>query len=538
MDNHPAGTHEAFVERARRSMVPKQERVEIVEKGIPRTVIVERRGVGPLITKYGKFQHFDFVVDDKWVKYSAVVMASFSEAFQPIFEFSKPLIVRMDSGCETGQMFGDMTCECREQLDLALQIISENGQGILINIPRQDGRGLGLPFKLATLRLQDEVGVDTVLASLLLQPRGSRDDRTYSGAVSILKFFGIPDGTRVHLATNNRKKEEIFQENGFPLDRVGVVIQPTEHTLKHLSAKQVNLGHEGLIKLGECDDGHSMSFPKRLEKVAERNNSFVCCGLDPVLDAMPKDLRKDKSDYVFALSFLKQVIDVTHNHVCAYKLQKAFFDAIENGATLLRETIEHIRNTNPGIQIILDAKVGDIENTMAAYFSYFFEDLRVDGAVVNPYMGDDVFDSIRKYQNKAALVLVKTSNVGGESIQNLKLEGGACLWEAILDMVAKRFEEGESVIPVVSSSALKCDSYVVKSIPATMPIFLAGIGAQGGDLSCLGDFLGGGNRVVPVNSSRGILYPEPVEGVPWSDLVRSAAVELKDRINAFRRGVS
>ena len=107
---------------------------------------------------------------------------------------------------------------------------------------------MGISFKLATLWLQDTLGIDTVESASILAPGGVIDIRTYSGVIGILKFFGIPESCAINLASNNPQKAKIFRENGYNLgDFVPVIVQPNEHTEKHLRAKQQKLGHINLI---------------------------------------------------------------------------------------------------------------------------------------------------------------------------------------------------------------------------------------------------------------------------------------------------
>lgn len=236
------------IEIAKRSKAQKLETHDITEGDLARPIRVTRLGVGPLLTAQGAFQHFDFEVSDKWVKYSVIVRADLDDRLRPVFDSRSPILFRIDSGCETGQLFGDVTCECRDQLDLVLKRIAAHGQGFVINIPRQDGRGMGLPFKLATLYLQTVLRVDTVEAGALLEPDASRDVRTYSGALAIMRFLRISSEATLHLASNNPKKLEIFGPNGYVnVSPVSLKVEPTEHTHRHLVAKQRELGHRGLV---------------------------------------------------------------------------------------------------------------------------------------------------------------------------------------------------------------------------------------------------------------------------------------------------
>jgi GTP cyclohydrolase II len=237
----------AEVERARRSLVPKIEQIEVVEATKRTTLTITREGLGPLETSHGIFNHFSFRIDDAWEKYSVLTKSAVSEDFFPVFKDPDNLVLRTDSGCETGQLFGDLTCECRDQLHKCMAKIAEQGEGMIICIPRQDGRGLGLPFKLATLRLQLHLGVNTVEASYLLDPAGSRDTRTYAGVVGILKFLRIPTVARIHLNTNNPKKITVLRENGYTVSQEPLVIPATERTARHLEAKRTELGHTNLV---------------------------------------------------------------------------------------------------------------------------------------------------------------------------------------------------------------------------------------------------------------------------------------------------
>lgn len=243
---------EAFLALVKRSMEPEQLRVAVVEAGIKQYYAVERRGLGILRTPYGRFWQYNFAIDDKWEKYSVLVKGDIDrDTLLPVFKRPDRLVLRTDSGCETGQLFGDMTCECCEQLRLAMTTLTDIGEGMIVNIPRQDGRGMGLTFKLATLWLQDELKVHTIESASLLAPGGVIDIRTYSGVVCILRFFGIPETCTINLATNNPAKVGVFGENGYVVsDKIAMAIEPTEHTVGHLRAKAEHLGHSCLATVG------------------------------------------------------------------------------------------------------------------------------------------------------------------------------------------------------------------------------------------------------------------------------------------------
>lgn len=206
---------------------------------------VTKKGCGPLATKYGKFYQLVFKVNDEWGTYYAIAKSKFNnDSMLPFFNQDEPIFLRIDSGCTTGQLFHDKTCECREQLDHAMKKLAGEKQGLIIYIPNQDGRGKGIDFKLASLYLQERAGVNTVEAFTLLGKNNTYRDidcRDYDGVAAILKFLDVT--SKLLLGTNNPKKLAALVENGFEVENEPIFIQPTEHTERHLEAKKCMLGH-------------------------------------------------------------------------------------------------------------------------------------------------------------------------------------------------------------------------------------------------------------------------------------------------------
>lgn len=237
---------------ARQAMEPVSRRVVVVEDDKVGIVNVERYGVGPLETQHGRLYQFAFLVNDIWRDYIVVVKCDGLDAeLQPVFKGHGEILLRTDSGCQTGQVFHDLTCDCAEQLHLSIERIGQNERGgVIVHVPRQDGRGLGLAFKLSTLILQDALEIDTVQASSMLDPEGvTRDVRTYAGVVAILRFLGISEGESIGLLSNNPRKLAVFADNGYAnVELRSVTVAPTKYTERHLLAKQRDLGHIGLIE--------------------------------------------------------------------------------------------------------------------------------------------------------------------------------------------------------------------------------------------------------------------------------------------------
>lgn len=277
---------------------------------------------------------------------------------------------------------------------------------------------------------------------------------------------------------------------------------------------------------------------KANEQILERmrtHDTLLCCGLDPDLKKMPPEvIGGNTSDEEKVFAFLQGVVDVTAQHVCAFKAQKAFFDVLAEGHGVLKKLIGYIHASNPGIPVIVDCKIGDIENTMEVYIQNLFGSLQADGIVVNPYMGDDVMLPLAELVDKSIVVLVKTSNPSGGIVQDAVLQDGQQFWRHVLNLVVSRWNRNENMIPVLSSTVGLDMDELRRLIPDKMPILLAGVGAQDGSYADLRKLLNSEGIGVFVNSSRGILYPQQSQQ-SWQNAVEKAAVELKEALNKERR---
>jgi GTP cyclohydrolase II len=147
------------------------------------------------------------------------------------------VLTRVHSSCFTGEVLGSLRCDCRAQLDAALERIGKEGRGVVVYLV-QEGRGIGLGNKVRAYQLQD-AGADTVDANLQLG--FDADLRSYDLAAGILGDLGV---SSVRLMTNNPQKIS-------GLERAGVVVdahephwvESTEHSAGYLAAKRTKLGH-------------------------------------------------------------------------------------------------------------------------------------------------------------------------------------------------------------------------------------------------------------------------------------------------------
>ena len=150
---------------------------------------------------------------------------------------SAPPLVRIHSQCLTGDVFGSLRCDCRQQLELSLSTIASAGAGILI-YEQQEGRGIGLMAKLQAYELQD-AGLDTVQANERLGFKA--DQRAFTLPAEILKELGV---TSVRLLSNNPDKVAALENAGVEVsERVPCEVEVDAHAKNYLQTKKEKLGH-------------------------------------------------------------------------------------------------------------------------------------------------------------------------------------------------------------------------------------------------------------------------------------------------------
>ena len=150
----------------------------------------------------------------------------------------EPVLVRMHSSCMTGDIFGSKRCDCGEQLHRAMQMIDQDGKGIVVYL-NQEGRGIGLMNKIAAYKLQEQ-GDDTVDANIHLgfQP----DEREYGVGAQILRELGVG---KIRLITNNPVKRVGLESYGLEIvENVPIVVPPNPFNKRYLETKRIRMGHK------------------------------------------------------------------------------------------------------------------------------------------------------------------------------------------------------------------------------------------------------------------------------------------------------
>jgi len=267
-----------------------------------------------------------------------------------------------------------------------------------------------------------------------------------------------------------------------------------------------------------------VNFSEKLAKIAQKNKSLLCVGLDPDPERMP--------DEVSVLEFNKAIIDATLDLVCAYKLNFAFYEVLEaEGLEALKQTVAHIPDDIP---VIGDAKRGDIGNTAKAYAKAIFNNLGFDATTVNPYLGFDSIEPFIQYHDRGVFILCRTSNAGAVDFQALRTEaeGGHRPLFEIVALKASQWNAHGNVGLVVGATYPE-ELKLIRSHHPDMLLLIPGIGAQGGDLASTVRYGADarGERTL-INSSRQIIYAS--RGKDFAQAARRAAAELRDQINHYR----
>lgn len=197
-------------------------------EGFPADRQVRLAATASLPSRHGDFRVVAFEALDGQ-DYGAVIKGEVDGA--------EAVPVRVHSECFTGDIMGSLRCDCRDQLEAALDYIGEAERGIVVYL-RQEGRGIGLANKIRAYALQDN-GLDTVEANLAL---GFHDDeRDYRIAAEILKELGVRS---VRLLTNNPKKLKGVELNGVPVvGRIEIKTPPNPYNISYLETKKRKSGH-------------------------------------------------------------------------------------------------------------------------------------------------------------------------------------------------------------------------------------------------------------------------------------------------------
>ncbi|OFV99021.1 MAG: GTP cyclohydrolase II [Acidobacteria bacterium RIFCSPLOWO2_02_FULL_61_28] len=224
-------------------------RAKPTSKDHPQTISVEKVADADFPTRFGQFRICGFRLANGTPSETAVVLVKGKPRAGQV-----PL-VRIHSQCLTGDVFASLRCDCREQLEMALEQVGGSDYGFVIYEP-QEGRGIGLMSKLQAYQLQDQ-GVDTVEANRQL---GFEPDlRQYTLAAGILQHYGVRS---VRLLSNNPDKLRALEHCGIAIqERVPIEAAPHHASARYLKTKREKMGH--LLSKGRSQETEDRSQKKR-----------------------------------------------------------------------------------------------------------------------------------------------------------------------------------------------------------------------------------------------------------------------------------
>ena len=278
-----------------------------------------------------------------------------------------------------------------------------------------------------------------------------------------------------------------------------------------------------------------MKFLDLLARAERQNASMLCVGLDPEPTKFPDHIKGDANKIY---DFCAAIVDATADLAIAFKPQIAYFSA-HRAEGQLERLMEHMRRVAPHVPIILDAKRGDIGSTAEQYAMEAFERYGADAVTLSPFMGFDSVQPYLKHHEKGAFLLCRTSNPGGDDLQNQRLasvDGQPLLYEHVARLAQGPWNLNGQLGLVVGATYPK-EIERVRALAPTLPLLIPGVGAQGGDAAATvkaamsgpqGEAAG---RII-VNSSRAILYAS--SGPDYTQAARRVALQTREVLNAAR----
>ena len=261
---------------------------------------------------------------------------------------------------------------------------------------------------------------------------------------------------------------------------------------------------------------------KQLFGHIKSKKSFLCVGLDPDLDKIPKHLLETE-DPIF--EFNKAIIDATLPYAIAYKPNIAFYESLGiHGWDSLKKTVEYIPQE---IFTIADAKRGDIGNTSNKYAEAFFNKMTFDAITLSPYMGYDSVTPFLNHKDKWAILLASTSNIGAMDFQELMIgNSGQKVYEKIIE-ISSKWGSDQNLMYVVGATRVDTLAQIRKIVPDHF-LLIPGVGAQGGDLDLVCKYAMNNFGGLLINSARSIIYAD--NSVDFAYHAGLAAADLQDKM--------
>lgn len=203
---------------------------DLIKYRLERESLIQKGVEVNMPTAYGHFRLIPFKQKSNGLEHVALIKGTWDK--------DEAIPVRVHSSCVTGDIFGSMRCECGEQLHKAMQMVQENGKGVILYL-NQEGRGIGLMAKMQAYKLQEE-GLDTVDANLHLGYKA--DERDYGVGAAILRELGV---SKMKLLTNNPIKRKGMESFGLTVvENVPIEVTPNTYNSFYMKTKKDRMGHD------------------------------------------------------------------------------------------------------------------------------------------------------------------------------------------------------------------------------------------------------------------------------------------------------
>lgn len=272
------------------------------------------------------------------------------------------------------------------------------------------------------------------------------------------------------------------------------------------------------------------TFRDMLLDAQKTNDSLLCAGLDPNRDLFPESIRST-GDPHDVIAFNRAIIEATSDIVCCYKPNLGFY--LPLGRAGIDALIDLRHSTPAHIPLLLDAKVGDIDTTTAAYARAYFDEWGFDAVTAHPFMGKDSLAPLMDYTSRGVFLLAKTSNPGSGFLQDRLLGDDR---ELVSHAVARSAVDWNTHgnLGLVVGATYPNELREIRQRAPGLPILVPGVGPQSGELEAsVAAGLDEHRAGLLVNASRAISNAS--SAADFQDAARAAAIDLRDRINAVRR---
>jgi len=232
--------------------------------------------------------------------------------------------------------------------------------------------------------------------------------------------------------------------------------------------------------------------------------SYICVGLDSDFEKLPEIVKKNNSLEKAIYIFNKAIIDATSDITSVYKLNNSFYAGYGiAGLKALQKTNKYIKKNYPEIKIIADCKRSEMKRSAELVAKEIYDELLFDAFTVTPWFGFDTLEPFQSYQGKAVFVLCHDSNPSAGEVQDIKLANGQFLYEHVTELVCQRWNKSGNVLMECPLTYPKVLKKIVKLTPSDQFFLIAGLGAQGGDIS---DLVVLKKHNFVVNASRSVIF--------------------------------